>query len=351
MLQMPQNKASHRARLSKLMFKTVVPSVKVPETCFYSISFSAESSCGTKVLQFFVRDKGWVQSSKVKLAVCLGLAMSALRLVAHPELDAQIHALTAQLKEQPANAELYLSRADVRRQHGESDLALADIATAARLKPGWSKPLLVRAKTLFDANRIQEAQTTVEEFLRLEPNHATALVLGGRCKLKLGKLEQAITDYSAALQAFAQPNPDLYVERAQLQASMGKFDEAVRGLDEGVARLAGIPTLQLVAIEYERQQGHFNAALERTDKLLRGVRQPDTLLLRAQLLEHTGRLDEAKRAFQSVLDFISGTAGIRRTESLSATLKLATQGLARVEAKLSRPALQGVLNATPKIPN
>ena len=132
------------------------------------------------------------------------LALSSAQLMAHPEFDAQIDALTTQLKEQPANAELYLSRADVHRQHAEFGHAFADLAMAGRLKPGWSKVLLVRARIFFDAGRYQQAARTLEEFLTTEPIHAPALLLRGRCHLKLGQHEAAIADYSAALKAFAQ---------------------------------------------------------------------------------------------------------------------------------------------------
>jgi len=61
------------------------------------------------------------------------------------------------LKQQPANPELYLHRAELHRQHSEFGMALADLTTAARLKPDWSTLLLVRAKTLFDARLVKES--------------------------------------------------------------------------------------------------------------------------------------------------------------------------------------------------
>jgi len=255
--------------------------------------------------------------------------------MAHPEFDAQINALTIQLKEQPANAELYLSRADVHRQHAEFGHALADLGMAARLKPGWSKVLFVRAHIFFDAGGYQQAARTLDEFLTAEPIHAPALLLRGRCNLKLGQHEKAIADYSSALKGFAQPNPELYVERAQLQASMGRFDEAIRGLDEGQDRYGSSPTLQLTAINLERQRGDFDAALQRSGKLLETVSQPGTLLLQAQLFEQAGRLSEARKHFEHILNGLDTLAfGNRSPESLHAARDEARKGLARVEAKL-----------------
>jgi tetratricopeptide (TPR) repeat protein len=283
----------------------------------------------------------WRRHFTKNLAILLSLAMSNSQLMAHPELDVQVNALTAQLEEQPANAELYLTRADIRRQHTEFDLALVDISTAERLKPGWSKVSLVRAKTLFDANRIQEAKKAVEQFLAQEPNHASALVLRGRCNLKLCQHEKASSDYGAAIKGFTGPNPELYVERAQLQASMGRFEDAIQGLDEGVKRFGQAPTLQLATIELERQRGDFAAALRRTGQLLETVRQPGILLLQAHLLEQAGRLSEAQNAFQNILtETDNPLSGIRLTDALRAAREHAREGLTRVDAKLSRAAFK-----------
>jgi tetratricopeptide (TPR) repeat protein len=290
-----------------------------------------------------------LQALNVRLLASLFLAASVLQLTAHAELEGQITLLTERLTQEPSNAELYLSRADVRRQHAEFNLAFADIATASRLKPEWSMPLFVRARTLFDARRFQEAETTLEKFLMAETNHATGLLLRGRCNVKLGRPEKAIADYTAALRAFVQPNPELYTERAQLQASLGRFDEAIRGLDDGNERLGVAPTLQLAAIRFERQRGNFDSALQRMEKLLQRVHQPETLLLQAQLLEQAGRLTKAQESFRDLLRRIDDpSAGIRLTEALSATHAQAREGLARVDAKLLRKTSQVTRAATEK---
>ncbi len=308
-----------------------ITSLKPPVSSFASISSNANTLTG--LTADYRQSRRYF---KTRLTVFFWLALSGPLLTAHPELDVQINAITVQLEKRPGNAELYLTRADVRRQHGEFELALADISTAARLKPGWSKVPLVRAKTLFDAGRFQEAQAAVEKFLKEEPAHAIALQLHGQCHLKLGQYQKAIADYGAALKAFAQPNPELYVQRAQLQATLGRFAEAIQGLDEGIQRFGQAPTLQLAAIEFERQRGDFDAALQRTGQLLATVRQPDTLILQAQLLEQAGRLKEAQKVFQDILATGERSSGIRLSEMLLATLERAREGLARVEAKLSR---------------
>jgi tetratricopeptide (TPR) repeat protein len=254
-------------------------------------------------------------------------------------LELQIKVLTLELKEQPTNAGLYLRRGDVHRQHGDYAAALNDIAKAQQLNPRLLTAIIAQAQTLFDANQVQEAKGVVEKFLTKEPSHATALALLGHCEQKLGNPRRAITQYSAALNAFAQPTPELYTERARLQASMGRFDEAIAGLDEGMRRMGTSPTLQMTAIEYERQRGNFDGALRRVEQMVGTTRLADTLLLRARLLEQAGCLNEAQNAFQEALA-ASHSTGLRQTESLSATRNGAAEGLARVEARRLRLAVQ-----------
>ena len=145
-----------------------------------------------------------------------------------------------------------------------------------------------------------------------------------------------MTGYSEALKHFAEPSPDLFLERARLQAALGKFDAAVSGLDEGISRLGPAPALERAVIEYERQRGEFEQALARTDKMAAraAVKEP-VLVLRAELLEQVGRLEDAATAFQQSLEGIEKYSISRRSVEATQHLeKRSRQGLARVRAKL-----------------
>jgi tetratricopeptide (TPR) repeat protein len=252
-------------------------------------------------------------------------------------LDEQIAALTAQIKKEPTNAELLLRRSEVHRWHAEFVLAVADIDAAARLQPGWAKVSLARAFTFYAAGQEKEAMAAVQEFLKHEPAHAEGLALRARCHLKLGQPAAAVADYSAALKVFAEPSPDLFVERARLQASLGRLGEAVRGLDEGLARLGPVPALQRLAIEYERQEGDFHEALKRVEKFMAHapVKEPG-LVLRAEVLEQAGRLPEAREAYRQLLENRVDSVSGRFEEGTLRVTQRARDGLARVEEKLVR---------------
>ena len=279
------------------------------------------------------------QNRAAILLACFLLGLSGVVVHGHPDLEEQIARLTLALEKEPANASLWLRRSDARRLHREFDLALADLATAARLQPAWPVISLARARTCYDALRIREALTAAEDFLKLEPDHAEGLLLRAQCWARLGQVDQATAGYTAALRRFAEPSPDLFLERARLQASLGRLQDAVAGLDEGVRRIGPAPALELASIEFERQRGDLDAAVTRADALVsRAAAKEPPQALRAELLEQAGRFSEAQDAFQRVLLGIGSYPPNRR--ALEATRQLerrAREGLARVGAKLSHP--------------
>ncbi len=282
---------------------------------------------------------GWPTQKKAGIALIasLLLALTPAELLAHPEIEEQIARLTLALEKEPKNANLWLRRSDLQRQHRQFDLAFADLAQVARLKPGWPALYLARARTFFDAQRPQDALDAAEEFLKLEPTHAEGLLLRARCWTKLGQMNKATAGYTEALRRFAEPPPDLFLEHARLQAALGRFDEALQGLDEAILKLGPAPALEFATIEYEQQRGDFQAALRRATALVsRAEIKEPALALKAELLEQTGHLAEAREAFQRVLAGIVAYPANRR--SIDATLQLqgrAQDGLARVQGKIS----------------
>jgi tetratricopeptide (TPR) repeat protein len=257
------------------------------------------------------------------------------RCPAHADLEQQIAALTAQLATN-ATAELFLQRAELHRRHAEPAKAHADLDAAEKLKSGWSFALLARARTLLDEGKAQDGLRAAESFLQQEPAHPDGLVVRARCRVLLHENAAAIEDFSAAIAKLPAPMPDLILERARLQAALGRIDDAVAGIDEGQRKLGEIPSLQLPAIEYERQRGNFAGALARVDRLLaRYPRKEPWLTLRAEVLEQAGRLDEARATFREAIAGIETYPPVRRQLDLIRQLETrARDGLARVEVKL-----------------
>lgn len=268
------------------------------------------------------------------------LLLVTVDLLAHPELDEQINTLTTQLEQHPANAaELYLQRGDLHRRHEDFAEARADFAKAEELKPAWDAVAIARARTFADEGNNTEALTIAEQLLTREPHHIEALILRAQALVKLGKTEAAITNYTAALAQISKPSPDLFLKRATLQANTGRVSDAVRGLDEGLAKLGPIPSLQLPAIDYERQLGRFDAALGRVNSAMATAPRKETwLALRGEILVQAGRPDEARKSFAEALNAIESLPANRRgteqTKQLEARIhnflaELKTQSLTK----------------------
>jgi tetratricopeptide (TPR) repeat protein len=254
---------------------------------------------------------------------------------AHADLDQQIAELTAQLATN-VTPELLLQRAELHRRHAEPAKAHADLDAAEGLRPGWSFAALSRARTLLDEGRAGDGIRAVERFLAVEPAHPDGLVVRARCHVLIEEPGAAIEDFSGAIAKLPAPMPDLILERARLQASLGRLTDAVAGIDEGLRKLGEIPSLQLPAIEYERRRGNFTGALARVDRLVaRYPRKEPWLALRAEVLEQAGRLDEARTTFRLVIDGVESYPPVRRQLDLIQQLEArARDGLARVEARL-----------------
>lgn len=268
----------------------------------------------------------------------LALWLPPTTTLAHGDLHERITQLSAQISVQPDDASLRLQRAELLRQHAQFDAALADLTAAARLKPDATVISLAQARVFSDAGQTTNALASIQKLLGKEPCHPEALVIRARCHLKLNQAEAAVADYTLALASPKTSEPDLWLERARAQAACGQLAQAASGLDEGRSRLGDIPSLQLAAIEYDRQRADFDAALVRAGKLIAKfpVKEP-WLALRGEILAQAGRLNEAKETFQQTLAGLENYPPARR--DLEQTIQLqsrARSGLARVEARLAK---------------
>jgi predicted Zn-dependent protease len=256
------------------------------------------------------------------IVVCLSLLPSVAR--AHEGLHEQIQAVTAKIKRDPKNASLYLQRGELHRLHRDWSRAAADYDHAARLQPELKIIDLARGKMLFESGRLQRARLTLDRFLTRQPGHYEGLLTRARVLTKLGFREDAIRDFSDALAKSSPPDPDLYIERAQVTAGDEKrIDEALNGLDEGIKKLGPVVTLQLSAIDLELRRHNFDAALARLDVVTSQSERKETWLVRrGEILMLAGRQKEARAAFNAALLAIESLPPAHRQSRTVTSLQL-----------------------------
>lgn len=258
----------------------------------------------------------------VGIAACLALLSPFAR--AHEGLHEQIQAVTVKIKRDPKNASLYLQRGELYRLHRDWNRAAADYDRAARLQPDLKIIDLARGKMLFESGRLQRARFTLDRFLSRQTGHYEALITRARVLTKLGLREDAIKDFSDALAKSSTPDPDLYIERAQVTAGDEKrIDEALNGLDEGIKRLGPVVTLQLPAIDLELRRHNYDGALARLDLVTSQSERKETWLVRrGEILLLAGRQKEARAAFNAALLAIESLPPAHRQNRTVTTLEV-----------------------------
>ena len=255
----------------------------------------------------------------LSIAICIALLPSLVN--AHEGLHEQIAALTAKIKRDPKNASLYLQRGELHRLHRDWSRAAADYDQAARLQPSLKIVDLARGKMLFESGRLQRSKSTLDRFLSRQPGHYEGLLTRARVLAKLEKRSDAARDFTEALSASSVPEPELYLERASVLAGdEQQITEALRGLDEGIAKLGPVVTLQLAAIDLELRRHNYDAALTRLDQITaQSERKEAWLVRRGEILKLAGRDDEARAAFNAALVAIESLpAGHRQSRSVTA---------------------------------
>ena len=264
--------------------------------------------------------KKWI--SMLGVAICLNLMPSIVR--AHEGLHEQIVAITAKIKRDPGNSSLYLQRGELHRLHRDWRLASLDYDRAQRLQPGLTIIHLARGKMLFESSRYKQARMVLDQFLRQEPDQLDGLVTRGRVLVKIGVPAEAAKDFTRAIAIAQPPEPELYLERAQiLSVETRDFDSALRGLDEGINRLGPLVTLELAAIKLELRRKDYASALTRLDLVMaQSERKESWLIQRGEILKAAGRNDEAREAFSAALLAIEALPPERRQNRATLALQL-----------------------------
>jgi predicted Zn-dependent protease len=256
------------------------------------------------------------------IAICLALVSSFAR--AHEGLPEQIVAITAKIKRDPKNASLYLQRGELYRLHRNWTRAAADYDRAIRLRPDLKVVDLARGKMFFEAGKFERARPALNRFLSEQPDHYEGLITRARVLAKLGDRLEAAKDFTQAMTKASVPEPELYLERAQVIAGDAKYiDEALSGLDEGIKRLGPLVTLQLSAIELELRRHNYDAALARLNVVTSQSERKETWLVRrGEILKLAGRQEEAHTAFNAALAAIESLPTERRQSRVVTVLQL-----------------------------
>ncbi len=245
----------------------------------------------------------WASRQLRFVAVSLCAAVVAFG-APHRGVHERIAAATARIREEREDAELYVRRAALYEEHADWAAALGDLRVARALRPGLAETLLVEGRVLRASGELAEARTALDRYVALTPRDARGYVARARLLAELGERAGAVDDYGLAIACSDPAAPDLYVERARLEAAAGPGGRAraLAGLEQGLERLGPAVALVLTAVEIEVEHGRHDAALARLEQLaLRSARQERWLVEQGDVLRAAGRADDAERRYVGAL--------------------------------------------------
>ncbi|MEO5895366.1 MAG: tetratricopeptide repeat protein [Vicinamibacterales bacterium] len=248
---------------------------------------------------------------------------------AHGDLHTQILAATAKITRDPANPALYLERGAVYREHREWARSLADCDRALTLNPQLTDAALCRGLTLAASGRYRAAERVLNSLLTDYPDIVSARIARARTLVALRRPIEADPDYAAALSG--NPNPDWYLERAHA-LHQAREPRAIAVLDEAIAALGPLVTLQDFAVELDLEAKRYDAALARVDLVISRINgAPAWLLRRAQILEQAHRSEDAAQGYLDTIAAITALPPARRhSRAMADLIARAQAGVARV---------------------
>lgn len=219
---------------------------------------------------------------------------------AHPGLHHDIEKVTLKIEQEPARADLYLERAVYLRLDEQYEKALAELATVKRLDPKSVPLLLERGLNLAALWRDREAEESLTRYIERGPKSAPAIAGRARIRARAGRTTAAVADYGAAIAV--EPDIEFYIERGALQEKAGRWEEAVAGYRDGLAKLGGAVNLRLALVRAEMGAGRPEAAIAAIDEAMArpGVRT-EWMLRKAEVLESTGRTEAARAQREAAL--------------------------------------------------
>lgn len=265
---------------------------------------------GTAVVTNFVR-----KSACALVPVrAIGVAFSLLALLSFPALphDSPEHVveiLTAKMEVVGRRPDLLWRRATEYRVLRQLDAAASDLKAAVKAQPDYLPALTDLSRIQLAQGKYRRARSTINRALdSVDSDAARAPLWMVRADIYAvrGDLDKALTDCDLALRNATGNELDWYLTRSQLQCRLGRFNEAVTGLQEGFA-LTGSAVLEVESIDAMIEAGRFTEALKQIEPALADSRwRSSWLLRRARVRLGMGEISAAHEDLLAALSEING---------------------------------------------
>jgi len=253
------------------------------------------------------------------LAVMLvvgSLLLAPVVVSAHAGIDELMREANEEVRLHPADAQVRLQHARVLQLARQWDAALAELDIAAIRGADADEVGAVRASILLDAGRAQAALQELDRVIARRPEAYALRFERGRVLLALGRTEDAAREFGRAIAGMPEPQPEHVIARRDALLALGRREEAVAALDEGMKRVGRVASLQLPAVDLEVELGRYDAALARLDELLmHGAANPIWVARRGEILARAGKTAAARAEYQRALALLAARPSARRVKA------------------------------------
>ena len=144
---------------------------------------------------------------------------------------AELAEMNRLLAARPDDAEALIQRGWLFTRQQKWPEAVADLERGLHLRPDDNDALYTLALAHFRTNNLPAARATLEKYLARCPEDVDAHVTRGQVALRLGRLQEAVDEYSKALDADPQSRDPVRFNRSEIEFRLGKLQEALADLD------------------------------------------------------------------------------------------------------------------------
>lgn len=215
--------------------------------------------------------------------------------------DPQFNIITDSISKFPANAALYLKRADLLSQKNLPELAYPDYKKAWSLSPDESTALSYIA-SLFMTGRETDAIRLLQECIRKFPGNMEFPRRLSEAYLQSGKSEEALNQFNKLIEADSNNFEALY-EKGILLAELKDTVQAIRSLEKAYT----LQPLQLVGVSLANLYAETknNRVLELCDDLISkdtARELTDAVFIKGIYFTNTHQTDQALEQFEECIN-------------------------------------------------
>jgi len=230
------------------------------------------------------------------LSALLAVFLLPLPVPAHDSPEHVVEMLTARMEVVGERPDLLWRRATEHRALRDLSAAARDLKRALKINSRFLPALTDLSRVRLAQGHRRRALWTINRafaFVHDEPDRSPLRMLRAEVYVESGELEKALLECDRALRHAEGTPLDWYLTRSQIQCRLGRFNDAVAGLQAGY-ELTGSAVLEVECIDAMLDAGRFNEALKRIEPILADSRwQASWLVRRARARLAAGEISDA----------------------------------------------------------